>query len=340
MQALEPWRSWPFLLDAFRLTWDGVCQLAKVAWVFPGQGAQHPGMGKHLYDEYPVARQVFQTADKVLGFELSDIIFNGPADRLTLTHNAQPAILVVSIACARVLESYGLKPDMVAGFSLGEYTALVVAGCLSFEDALLLTRKRGLYMQEACPPGRGSMAAIMGMPYAELEALCFAASRYGVVTVANYNCPGQVVISGEARPVAYVCQAVQERGGRAIPIQVSAPFHCALMEPAAARLAKDLDTVQIAPPRVPVYCNVTGRPMSSPEEIKQALIRQVTSPVLWQVAVENMIRDGARLFVETGPGKTLCGFGRRINPAVPFVKFSAPEDLNHVLDSYKEAWLE
>jgi [acyl-carrier-protein] S-malonyltransferase len=297
-------------------------------------------MGKQLYDNYPVAREVFDTADQALGFGLSELIIHGPAEQLTLTHNAQPAILVVSIACARVLESHGLRPDMVAGFSLGEYSALVVAGSLAFEDAVMLTRRRGLYMQEACPPGKGSMAAIMGMPCAELEALCFASSKHGVVTGANYNCPGQIVISGETKAVAHVCKTVQERGGRAIPIPVSAPFHCVLMEPAALKLQRDLDTMAIRPPSVPVYTNVTGKTVSTVREIKQALVRQVTSPVLWQVAVENMISDGASLFVEAGPGKTLCGFGRRINPGIRFVRFGAPEDLDDVLDSHKEAWLE
>ncbi len=297
-------------------------------------------MGKELYDSYSVAREVFDTADKVLGFKLSELVFHGPADRLTLTQNAQPAILAVSVALARVLESHGLRPDMVAGFSLGEYSALVVAGSLAFEDAVLLARKRGLYMQEVCPPGKGGMAAIMGMPYAELEALCFAASKHGVVTVGNYNCPGQVVISGEAGAVDQVCKAVRDRGGRAVPIPVSAPFHCALMEPAALKLARDLDTVGLNPPNVPVYCNVSGKTVSEPEEIKEGLIQQVTSPVLWQVAIENMIRDGASLFVEVGPGKTLSGFGRRIDPGVGFVRFASPEDVDEVLDSHKEAWLE
>jgi [acyl-carrier-protein] S-malonyltransferase len=317
-----------------------VWELAQVAWIFPGQGCQYPGMGKQLYDSYAVARETFDTADRVLGFRLSELVFHGPSDELTLTHNAQPAILVVSVACARVLESHGLRPEMAAGFSLGEYTALVVSGSLGFEDAVVLTRRRGMYMQEVCPPGKGSMAAIIGMAYAELEAICFASSKHGVVMGANYNCPGQIVISGEARAVAHVCKAVQERGGRAIPIPVSAPFHCPLMEPAARRLQGDLDAISVKPPSVPVYANVTGKRVSTTGEIRQALIRQVTSPVLWQVAVENMISDGARLFIEVGPGKVLSGFGRRINPKVRFMKFSAPEDLDDVLDSHQEAWLE
>lgn len=314
--------------------------MSRVAWVFPGQGCQYPGMGKQLYDNYAVARETFETADEVLGFRLSELIFSGPADGLILTHNAQPAILVVSVACARVLRSLGLRPHMVAGFSLGEYTALVVAESLAFEDAVALTRRRGLYMQEACPPGTGSMAAVMGMAYAELEAICFAASKHGVVTSANYNCPGQIVISGETNAVAHVCKTVVERGGRTVPIPVSAPFHSPLMEPAARKLQADLERIQIRPPSVPVYTNVTGKTVSCPQEIKQTLVRQVTSPVLWQVAVENMIGDGASLFIEVGPGKALSGFGRRIDPKIPFVKFGTPEDLDDVLDSHKEAWLE
>jgi len=305
--------------------------------VFPGQGAQFPGMGKELYDQYDIAKDVFERADAALGFKLSDLIFGGPSDELTLTYNAQPALLTVSVAAAMVLESQGLRPDMVAGLSLGEYTALVVAGSLSLEDGVVITRKRGRYMQEACPPGQGSMAAIIGLPCAEVEAICYESSKLGVVTGANYNCPGQVVISGHKKAVDDACRRAQERGAKGVPLAVSAPFHCALMEPAAKRLSADLEKIEFKEPTVAVYSNVTGRRLSDPRGVKDILIQQMTQPVLWQVDMENMILDGASGFIEVGPGKSLTGFGKRINPAVRFVQFSSPYDLNAVIDFYKEA---
>ncbi len=311
--------------------------MGKIAWVFPGQGAQFPGMGKELYDQYDVAKDVFERADAALGFKLSDLIFGGPSDELTLTYNAQPALLTVSVAAAMVLEGQGLRPDMVAGLSLGEYTALVVAGSLSLEDGVVITRKRGRYMQEACPPGQGSMAAIIGLPCAEVEAICYESSKLGVVTGANYNCPGQVVISGHKKAVDDACRRAQERGAKGVPLAVSAPFHCALMEPAAKRLSADLEKIEFKEPTVAVYSNVTGRRLSDPRGVKDILIQQMTQPVLWQVDMENMILDGASGFIEVGPGKSLTGFGKRINPAVRFVQFSSPYDLNAVIDFYKEA---
>ena len=311
--------------------------MGKIAWVFPGQGAQFPGMGKELYDQYDIAKDVFERADAALGFKLSDLIFGGPSDELTLTYNAQPALLTVSVAAAMVLEGQGLRPDMVAGLSLGEYTALVVAGSLSLEDGVVITRKRGRYMQEACPPGQGSMAAIIGLPCAEVEAICYESSKLGVVTGANYNCPGQVVISGHKKAVDDACRRAQERGAKGVPLAVSAPFHCALMEPAAKRLSADLEKIEFKEPTVAVYSNVTGRRLSDPRGVKDILIQQMTQPVLWQVDMENMILDGASGFIEVGPGKSLTGFGKRINPAVRFVQFSSPYDLNAVIDFYKEA---
>jgi len=296
-------------------------------------------MGKELYENFACAREVFETADQVLGSKMSLLILEGPEAELTLTYNAQPAILTVSVAAARVLEEKGLSPDMVAGLSLGEYSALVVAESLGIEEALVLTRNRGKYMQEACPPGEGSMAAILGLSYAEVESICYEASKYGEVTGANYNCPGQIVVSGRKKAVEEVAKRALERGARVVPLAVSAPFHCALMEPARQKLQRDLEKVSIKPPKVPIYTNVTGERVSSPEDIRDMLVKQVTHPVLWQVDVESMIRDGAEVFVEVGPGKSLSGFGKRINPKVPYANFMKPQDLTSVLDLVRGASL-
>jgi [acyl-carrier-protein] S-malonyltransferase len=338
-QGPAPLLCLPFPVRLFR-PHSEVLDLSKIAWVFPGQGIQFPGMGKELYKEFKIAREVFHSADRALGFKFSRVIFEGSSDDLTLTYNAQPAILIVSVACARVLESHGVKPDMTAGLSLGEYSALVIAGSLTLEEAVIITRKRGKYMQEACLPGQGSMAAIIGLTCAEVEAICFESSKLGVVTGANYNCPGQIVISGSSKAVLNACRKAQEQGGKAIPLAVSAPFHCSLMEPAAVKLKGDLRNIQAQSPSVPVYSNVTGERMSGPGEIKEALIKQVTQPVLWQVDIENMIKDGAGVFVEVGPGKSLSGFGKRIGPEIPYVQFSLPRELDAVLDLYKGGSLE
>ena len=313
--------------------------MAKIAWVFPGQGAQFVGMGKEFYESDPEVRSVFLAADKALGYRLSRLILEGPDDQLTMTEHAQPALLTVSVACAGVLMRAGQKPDMVAGLSLGEYTALTVAGSLRFEDAVVLTHKRGVYMQEACPAGEGAMAAVLGLSCAEVESLCYEARRFGEVTGANYNCPGQVVVSGQKRAVEEVARMAREKGAKAIPLAVSAPFHCSLMKPAALRLKKDLERVEVKPPSVPVYSNVHGEVVDTPEAIKEALVEQVTRPVLWQVDVESMLRDGAKAFIEVGAGKTLSGFGKRIDPAIPFAQFGEPKDLEGALALCKEALL-
>lgn len=313
--------------------------MAKVAWVFPGQGAQFVGMGRELHRECPQARAIYDAADRVLKRSLSGLMFCGPVDELTLTYNAQPALLTVEVACARILQANGLHPDVLAGLSLGEYSALVVADSLDFEEAVMLTYKRGVYMQEACPPGQGAMAAVLGLTCAEVEALCYESRDAGIVLPANYNCPGQTVISGEKSAVELVTRKAQERGIRTVPLAVSAPFHSPLMKTAADRFEADLQAAHIGPPRIPVYSNVHGEVLASAESVRDALIKQVTSPVLWQVCVESMIRDGARAFVEVGPGKSLAGFGKRISPGMPYASFSSPRDLDSVLAFTKEALL-
>ncbi len=311
--------------------------LAKIAWVFPGQGAQTVGMGLNLYHRFPEAKAVLDTAANVLGSDFLRIMFHGPSQELVLTKNAQPALVAVGVALAEIAKSRGLIPDMLSGLSLGEYTALVVAESLGFEDALRLTRRRGIYMQDACPPEHGAMAAVLGLACAEVESICYDAKRYGVVTPANYNCPGQTVISGEKKAVGVVVERLLNMGAKCVPLSVSAPFHCALMEPAAKKLAKDLDGVLINAPRIPVYCNAYGEKVETPNAVKEALIKQVTFPVLWQVDVEAMIEDGARTFVEMGPGKSLTGFLKRINPKAKGITFYEPDDLAMLLGLKKEA---
>jgi [acyl-carrier-protein] S-malonyltransferase len=313
--------------------------VAKVGWVFPGQGAQYVGMGKDLFAQDEEVRKLMLSADRALGYSLTKIMFEGPKEELTLTENAQPALLVASMACVLLLRRAGLEPDMTAGLSLGEYTALAAAGSLSFEDAVILTHRRGLYMQEACPPGEGAMAAILGLSCAEVESLCFEARKIGEVAGANYNCPGQIVVSGAAAAVAEVVRRAAALGARSVPLAVSAPFHCEIMRPAALRLQEDLNRVNIVSPRVPVYANVHGERVAEPSEIRKALLDQVTKPVLWQTCVESMIRDGAVAFIEVGPGKTLSGFGKRINPSIPYAQFAGPDDLEAVLALTREALL-
>lgn len=311
--------------------------MAKIAWVFPGQGAQTVGMGRNLYDQFPVAKAVLDTAARVLGYDFLRTIFEGPSHELVLTKNAQPALVAVGVALAEVAKSLKLRPDMVSGLSLGEYTALVVAESLSLEDALRLTRRRGIYMQDACPPEHGAMAAVLGLSCAEVESICYDAKRYGIVTPANYNCPGQTVISGERKAVGVVVDRLRNMGAKCVPLSVSAPFHCALMEPAAEKLAKDLESVPVNAPRIPVYCNAFGEKVETPQAVKEALVKQVTFPVLWQVDVEAMINDGAQVFIEMGPGKSLTGFLKRINPKVKGITFSEPADVEMLLDLEEEA---
>lgn len=313
--------------------------MSKIAWVFPGQGAQTVGMGKEMYDAYLAARRVFEAADASLGFALSEIAFQGPIGKLTMTEHAQPALLMVGVACAQVLREHGLEPDMAAGLSLGEYTALVIAGSLKFEDAVVLTRNRGIYMQEACPEGEGAMAAVLGLDEAQVERVCEEARPYGEVSGANYNCPGQIVISGRKRAVEQASLLAKELGARVIPLNVSAPFHCSLMESAAERLRRDLEKMEVKAPALPVYSNVHGEVLRSAEEVKDALIAQVTMPVLWQKDILAMERDGARCFVEIGVGKTLQGFGKRTHPDIPYARFETPSDLDGVIALTKEALL-
>ncbi len=287
----------------------------KTAYVFPGQGAQYVGMGRALRDAFPVAREAMEEADDALRLSLSRLFLEGPEDELRLTYYTQPAILTVSIACLRVLRSLviGLEPAVVAGHSLGEYSALVAAGALSFSDALRLVHLRGRLMDAAVPAGQGSMAAVLGADQAALERLCQEVSQEGgPVEVANVNCPGQLVISGAAEAVAIVSRRIGESGARrAIPLGVSGPFHSSLMLSAGDRLAETLARVDVRDANPPVVANVHARPVDRAADIRKALAQQVARPVLWEASVNTMADLGVNAFLELGPGSVLSGLIRK-----------------------------
>jgi [acyl-carrier-protein] S-malonyltransferase len=287
---------------------------AATAFLFPGQGSQTVGMGKDLSERFPVARKTFDEADEALGKKLSQLCFEGPEDQLRLTENTQPAILTVSVAAWRVLEEKGIKPGLVAGHSLGEYSAHVAAGTISFADAVRTVRNRGKYMQEAVPVGTGAMAAILGMSLDAVGAICGDAAQGEVCEPANINSPEQIVISGHAAAVERAVKLAQERGAkRAILLPVSAPFHCSLMKPAQERLAVDLQKLEFAAPKIPVVCNVYAKPMEDAESSREALVRQVTGSVNWSDSMQLLIARGVQTLIEVGPGKVLCGLMRQID---------------------------
>jgi [acyl-carrier-protein] S-malonyltransferase len=284
----------------------------KIAFLFPGQGSQDVGMGKALAEASRSAAAVWREADEALGFPLSRLCFEGPADELALTANTQPAVLTASVAAAAALAEGGLVPDLAAGHSLGEYSALVVAGAVPFRVAVTLVRKRGEFMQDAVPVGVGAMAALLGVDVAIAEEVCAESAQGEVVGVANINAPGQVVIAGHKAAVERAVRAAAARGGRkSIMLPVSAPFHSALMKPAADRLAAELAFVEVSAPRIPVVRNVDGGLTTSADEVKPFLVRQVASPVRWTDCVERLRREGATVFFEVGPGRVLTGLLKR-----------------------------
>jgi len=287
-----------------------------LAFLFPGQGSQAVGMGKELADRYAIARQTFEEADQALGLKLSQLCFEGPEDQLRLTENTQPAILTVSIAAWRVLQEKvgGLKPAFLAGHSLGEYSAHVVAGTISFADAVRTVRNRGKYMQEAVPVGTGAMAAILGMNLDSVAAVCGDAAQSEICEPANINSPEQIVISGHAAAVECAVKLASERGAkRAILLPVSAPFHCSLMKPAQERLAQDLAKIDFAAPQFSVVANVYATPVEDAEGAREALTRQVTGSVKWSESMQLLIAREVETFIEIGPGKVLCGLMRQID---------------------------
>lgn len=294
--------------------------MGKIAFVFPGQGAQAVGMGKDVYDAVPASRAAYDRADEVLGFRLTDLVFAGPEDQLKLTYHTQPALLATSIAYLEAFRTAhpDVKPDYAAGHSLGEYSALVAAGALSFEDAVKLVRARGEYMDGAVPAGLGAMAAVLGAEREALEQLCREASaQAGAVELANVNCPGQIVVSGSREGVQYVVDNGKSAGAkRVIPLEVSGPFHSSMMKPAADKLAAKLAETELRAPSVPVVANVTARAETNPDAIRELLVRQVSAPVLWEDSVRWMIGQGVDTFVEIGSGTVLAGLIKKTDKSV------------------------
>jgi len=287
---------------------------SKIAFIFPGQGSQTVGMGKELFDKWPIARQTFEEADDALGYKLSQVCFEGPEEQLRLTEITQPAILTISIAALRVLEGCVPKPSFVAGHSLGEYSAHVASGTMTFADAVRTVRNRGKYMQEAVPVGVGAMAAILGMELEKVAAVCLDAAQGEVCAPANINSPEQIVISGNTAAVERGTKLADERGAkRAKILPVSAPFHCALMKPAQDRLEADLNNLKMRKPVYPVVCNVEASLVSDELRARETLVAQVTGAVKWEQSMRLLIESGAETFVEIGPGKVLCGLMRQID---------------------------
>ena len=306
--------------------------MARFAFLFPGQGSQHVGMGKTLAAQYPIAAQTFEEADEVLNFPLSRLCFEGPEEQLRLTVNTQPALLTMSVAADRVLGEAGFRPAIVAGHSLGEYSALVAAGALEFADALRLVRKRGSYMQEAVPAGVGAMAALLKMPESKLDSVLASASTgIEIVTAANYNSPDQIVIAGHAKAVERAMDLALKAGAkRAILLPVSAPFHCSLMRPAQERLAADLQATAFRDLNIPLINNWQARESTLGDEARDGLFQQIPNPVRWTETVRLLAAQGVTRFVEVGAGSVLTGLCRSIDPKLQGAKFGDPADLDKV----------
>ncbi len=308
-----------------------------LAYIFPGQGSQFVGMGKAWYDNYDFVREIFDTADRALGFALTELIFEGPADELQKTANTQPAILTTSIAMHELLKRAGIRPAATAGHSLGEYSALVAAGSLEFSDAVRLVRMRGQFMQEAVPLGQGGMMAVLGLDFDKVVEGCRLAAEAGTVEAANFNSPGQVVVAGEINALKKAQETLKSLGAkRCMMLPVSAPFHSSMMIPAGERLAVELAKVEIKNPEVPVLANINADYYTTAEQVRDGLIRQVSNPVLWEQSMRCFIADGYNLFVEIGPGNVLTGLLKKIDKQSKFINVNGEGEPKPVIARLKE----
>lgn len=310
--------------------------MPRIAFIFPGQGAQYIGMGKDIAEKYPVSRNIFKEASDNLNYDIEEMIFAGDEDTLKITENTQPAVLTVSIACMQPLIEEGIKPECTAGLSLGEYSAHVASGTFQFKDAVKLVKKRGAFMQEAVPAGKGATAAILGLDNQSVIDACREASAFGIVEPANFNCPGQVVVAGETEAVKILTEICIKKGAkRAIMLPVSAPFHCSLLKPVGEKLALELDKIELGEMKYPVIANINANPVTDKNRVKDLLVKQVSNSVLWEESVRKMISSGIDTFVEIGPGKVLTGFIKRIDKEVKALNVENVESLDLTLKELK-----
>lgn len=304
--------------------------MGKIAFIFPGQGSQYVGMGKEFFDEIPLCREIFETAGKASGIDVVSLCFE-ENEQIHITEYTQIAMVAAEVSMLKALEERGIKPDVTAGLSLGEYGALVASGVLTMEDAFVLVRKRGIYMQEAVPTG-GAMTAVLGLDTEKIQAAC--ESVEGIVSIANYNCPGQIVITGEAKAVEAAAAKCSQAGAkRCVPLKVSGPFHSAMLTGAGEKLGEELKNVEIHPIAIPYIANVTADYVKDESEVKPLLEKQVSSSVKWQQTIERMIGDGVDTFIEIGPGRTLAGFMRKINRDMKVYNIEKPEDMDKVVEA-------